>query len=207
MVVLSGILSRMLPSRSAEPVSDEALAVAATGGDRDALGELLRRYAADIHRLCVHVIGPTEGPDAAQLALERIISRIDRFDPARGNFRSWALTVARNTCRDRLRRRGLERAAFVRDGDERAAEASGGSPSPERLALARIDVEDMAEALAELPEGMRTAIVLFHVHEESYETIAKMLDVPKGTVMTWLFRGRRKLRAALEARETSEVVG
>ena len=47
---------------------------------------------------------------------------------------------------------------------------------------------------------MRSAIVLFHVHGQSYEEIAAALEVPKGTVMTWLHRGRKRLRAALEAR-------
>ncbi len=46
---------------------------------------------------------------------------------------------------------------------------------------------------------MRSAIVLFHVHGSSYEEIAATLDVPKGTVMTWLHRGRRRLRDALES--------
>ncbi len=200
--MLSGILSLMSPSAAPTvEVADADLARGARGGDRDALAQLLTRHAADIHRLCFHVAGKNDGPDAAQLALEKIVTRIDQFDPAKGSFRSWALTVARNVCRDRLRRRGLERNTFASDGDERTAAASGPAPSPERLALARIGVEDLATAMESLPEQMRSAIVLFHVHGETYEDIAKTLDVPIGTVMTWLHRGRKKLRAALESLE------
>lgn len=46
---------------------------------------------------------------------------------------------------------------------------------------------------------MRAALVMFHVGEASYEEIAQELDVPIGTVMTWLHRGRQRLRAAISA--------
>ena len=59
---------------------------------------------------------------------------------------------------------------------------------------------DLAEALETLPENMRSAVVLFHVHERTYQQIAETLDVPIGTVMTWLHRGRKRLRKAMEAR-------
>jgi len=83
---------------------------------------------------------------------------------------------------------------------ETAARAPAGGPDPEVLALARADARDVAEALATLPEGQRSALVLFHVHEASYEQIAKALGVPIGTVMTWIHRGRKRLRDAMEAR-------
>ena len=65
------------------------------------------------------------------------------------------------------------------------------------MALARIESERLAEALNTLPEKMRLAGVLFHVHGASYEEIEGTLEVPLGTVMTWLHRGRKRLRAAL----------
>lgn len=198
--MISGILSLMSPApREASPpeVAEGELLRRAQGGDRDALAALLSRHAGDIYALCHHVAGPGDGRDAAQQALEKIVARIDRYDAAKGTFRTWALTVARNTCRDRLRRRGLERGAFARDGDEKTALAASGAPSPERQAIARVEAGALAEALATLPEQMRSAIVLFHVHGASYEEIAHALSVPKGTVMTWLHRGRRRLREAL----------
>src|SRR5438105_975942 len=92
-------------------------------GDRAALEALLREHARALHQLCFHVAGASDAADATQDALERIVSSIATFDPTRGAFRVWALSVARNVCRDRLRRRGLERATF--DGDpELATEAA-----------------------------------------------------------------------------------
>lgn len=202
--MISGILSLMTsaPARtSSAEVSDAELAKKATRGDRDSLDQLVRRHAADVYKLCHHVAGRDDGRDAAQQALEKIVMRIHQYDPSKGAFRTWALTVARNTCRDRLRRRGLERATFARDGEERTATAPGRAPGPERIAIARLEAGDLAEALETLPEKMRSAIVLFHVHGESYEEIANTLEVPKGTVMTWLHRGRKKLRTALTEKQ------
>ncbi len=151
--------------------------------------------------LCRCLAGPEDGRDASQEALEKIVVSIARFDPQKGSFRAWALTVARNTCRDRLRRRGLERRLFRTDAtpDEGDApmEHAGDQPDVERTALARIETARLQVALETLTPSVRAAIVLFHVHEASYEEIAGALDVPIGTVMTWLHRGRKRLRVLL----------
>lgn len=194
------------PAYSAERRSgiEASLETRAAGGDKRALEALLREHARAIHDVCRFVAGMPDAKDATQESLERIVTSIDRFDPTRGTFKSWALTVTRNVCRDRLRRRGLERRTFIDEGDEKTAWTASEAPGPERVALARIESERLAEALETLPEPMRLAVVLYHVHESTYEEIARTLDVPMGTVMTWLHRGRKRLRAALEAGESSE---
>ncbi len=178
-----------------------SLEVRASGGDRSALEPLLREHARAISELCRCLAGPEDGRDAAQESLEKIVIAIQRFDPNKGTFRAWALAVARNTCRDRLRRRGLERRLFMPETDE-PLELPGDQPDVERTALARIESVRLAAALETLPAPMRAAIVLFHVHESSYEEIAAALEVPMGTVMTWLHRGRRRLRVALDGEAT-----
>ena len=177
---------------------EASLELRAAGGDRRALEALLREHARAIHDVCRFVAGMDDANDATQESLERIVTSIDRFDPARGSFKSWALTVTRNVCRDRLRRRGLERRTFIDAGDETTGYTASSEPGPERIALARIESERLSAALETLPEPMRLAVVLFHVHEATYEEIARTLEVPMGTVMTWLHRGRKRLRAALE---------
>jgi len=181
-------------------LDERSLSARAASGDRQALTVLVSPHARAVYSLCFHVSGVADAHDAAQEALERIVRSVGQFDPTRGDFRTWAMTVARNVCRDRLRRRGLERAAFLDGGDEVASRAVSAAPTPENLALARADARDVQEALATLPEGQRSALVLFHVHEATYEQIAQALGVPIGTVMTWIYRGRRRLRDAMEAR-------
>jgi RNA polymerase sigma-70 factor (ECF subfamily) len=197
---MSGPVSPAYSAERREGI-EASLETRAAGGDRRALEALLREHARAVHDVCRFVAGPHDAHDATQEALERIVTSIDRFDPSRGTFRSWALTVARNVCRDRLRRRGLERRTFAADGDETTAWTADDTPGPERVALARIESERLSKALETLPEPMRLAVVLYHVHESTYEEIAQTLDVPLGTVMTWLHRGRKRLRAALEESE------
>ena len=182
------------PSPREAEVSLDALAEKARGGDRGSLEALLRRTAPDILRLCHRLSGTRDFEDNAQRTLEKIVAGLDSFDATRGSFRGWALTVARNVCRDRGRRRGLEHATF--DAAE-PADAPSPCPGPERLVLARVQTAEMDKALDALPEPMRAALVLFHVSGNSYEEIAAALNVPKGTVMTWLHRGRKRLRASL----------
>lgn len=171
------------------------------GPDKSELGQLLKEHGPAIAQLCHHLVGPVEARDAAQLSFERIVKSIERFDPEKGEFRSWALTVARNVCRDRLRRRKLERGAFVGDATIPLDMAQAHGESPEQTVGARAEVTELNEALQDLPETMRTAVVMFHLQDASYEEIAAALDVPMGTVMTWLHRGRKRLRAALEAKQ------
>lgn len=198
---VSGAESASGPASEAASVDDARaaeLARRALGGDRSALAELLRLHAQPIAALCHHVAGPGDARDAAQASFERIVRELPSFDAKRGSFRSWSQTVARNVCRDRLRRRGLERAAFTADGAPHTELAATGEADPERLAIARQGTSALSRALSDLPEKMREALLMFHVGESSYEEIAVALDVPIGTVMTWLHRGRSRLRAAIE---------
>ena len=184
-------------SRSRSSGIEGTLEERAAGGDRQALEALLREHARAIHDVCRFVAGRDDANDATQEALEKIVVVIGKFDPSKGSFRTWALTVTRNLCRDRLRRRGLERRTFSNDGDEATAWVPDEAPSPERVVLARIESQRLAEALETLPEKMRLAVVLYHVHGSTYEEIAATLEVPMGTVMTWLHRGRKRLRAQM----------
>ncbi len=186
-------------SRTPPRVVERSVEHRAAGGDRDALTQLLREHGRAIQQLCHFVAGARDGRDAAQEAFERIVSSISRFDPAKGAFRTWALTVARNVCRDRLRRRGRERATFSVSDEATELASAPPSSSPESTADVRHTASKLEAALATLPEQMRTALVLFHFQEASYEEIAETLQVPKGTVMTWLHRGRKKLKAALDS--------
>ena len=72
------------------------------------------------------------------------------------------------------------------------------APTPEHHAALTEGLSRLERALADLDDGPREAILLFHVEEMSYQDIAAALEVPIGTVMTWLHRGRAQLRRATE---------
>ena len=75
--------------------------------------------------------------------------------------------------------------------------------SPEDEASFREQLARLDRALDDLEEGPREAVILFHIEQMSYRDIAAALEVPMGTVMTWLHRGRAQLKRALEGASTA----
>src|SRR4029078_9609076 len=113
----------------------------------------------------------------------------------------WVLRIARNHCIDLLRRRrptlALEsrtdepEAGVIPEVPDRFA-TTGESPVQEQEAQ-----RDLDKAVAALPPRYREVIALFHIQHTSYAEIAQTLGVPMGTVMTWLHRARKELKAQL----------
>lgn len=133
-------------------------------------------------------------PDAEDLAQDTFIRafvHFERFDPSRPLL-PWLIAIARRLCLDLLRRRKVMTRA------DAMPELVQPAPSPEREASLRDELSRLERALAGLDEGPREAIVLFHIEAMSYRDIAAALEVPVGTVMTWLHRGRAQLKRALD---------
>ena len=136
--------------------------------------------------------------DAEDLVQDTIVKALrfqSRFE--RGtNLRAWLYTILHNTWRNRVRDTAREAVDVDSDRIEELASTVDGPTefeTPERTLLrATMDV-DLREALDELPEAFRQAVWLRDVEEFSYAEIAKMLDVPIGTVMSRISRGRRLL--------------
>lgn len=181
---------------------DLELCRAARRGDRGAFGRLIVRNERAAFGLCLRLLrDPEEARDAAQEAFVRAWEGLPGYDPALP-FTPWLLRIARNHCLDLLRRR-RSGPALVRD------EGAGAGPSPALEAadpeargadetLARAEGQArLAAAVNRLPPDQREALLLFHQEQLSYREIALVLGVPMGTVMTWLHRARRTLRAEL----------
>jgi RNA polymerase sigma-70 factor (ECF subfamily) len=136
-----------------------------------------------------------DAEDLVQDTLVKAFRFSDRFTPGT-NLRAWLYTILHNTWRNR--RRDAAR-AHVEVDSERVDEAAAGTGSPEAgetperiLMRATLDA-DLQAALDALPEAFRQAVWLRDVEEFSYAEIAAMLDVPMGTVMSRISRGRRLL--------------
>ena len=126
----------------------------------------------------------------------RAFVHFERFDPARAVL-PWLIAIARRLCLDLLRRRKVMARAETMPVNDPPA------PGPEGEATLREELGRLERALDSLGEGPREAIVLFHIEELPYRDIAAALEVPMGTVMTWLHRGRAQLKKALEGAPTS----
>jgi RNA polymerase sigma-70 factor (ECF subfamily) len=132
----------------------------------------------------------------------RAYVRIRDFD-ARQPFGAWVLRIARNHCIDLLRRRRPTLTLVAESRGEDAEPgvalepadhfAMGGEQAVQESEAQR----DLDVAIAQLPPRYREVIALFHVQHKSYAEIAETLNVPMGTVMTWLHRARKELKSKL----------
>jgi len=172
-------------------VEDAELAALAQAGDREAFGELLARHATQVRRVCRAVLrDPADADDAAQDGFLAALRNLGRYDPARP-FGPWLMKIVANAAIDRTRRQKVRRAEHLPEA--LASEAAGPDTEAERAALRHA----LADALDQLPERQRLAVVLFDVEGYTHREIAEILRMPVGTVRSEVFHARRKLREAM----------
>jgi RNA polymerase sigma-70 factor (ECF subfamily) len=185
------------------PADEADWARAAAAGDKVAFARLVEKHKQSVYGLCYRLLGGgEEARDAAQEAFVRAYTGIVDFDP-RQPFAAWVLRIARNHCIDLLRRRRPMLA--LAEGRSDDGPETGVAPElQDHFAVSgeqRVQEEeaqrDLDRAVAALPPRYREVIALFHIQHKSYAEIAETLRVPMGTVMTWLHRARRELKAQL----------
>ncbi len=190
--------------RHACPADEAEWARAAAGGDKAAFSRLVEKHKQSVYGLCCRLVGAgEEARDAAQEAFVRAYTGIRDFDP-RQPFAAWVLRIARNHSIDLLRRRRptLTLAAEGRGDDGPETGVAPELPdhfarSGEQAVQEEEAQRDLDRAIAQLAPRYREVIALFHVQHRSYAEIAETLDVPMGTVMTWLHRARKELKTRL----------
>jgi RNA polymerase sigma-70 factor (ECF subfamily) len=178
------------------PDDDAELSARAARGDRKALEQLLDRHADRVHAVCRRIVAnPDDALDATQEALIAIARGISRFD-GRSAFTTWLYRVATNAALDEVRRqRRRPRPVDVPDVASPVSELE--SEVDERV--------DIDRALATLPLEFRVAVVLRDLCDLDYAEIARILDVPPGTVRSRIARGRTSLRSAIGNRGAPSI--
>src|SRR4051794_2712277 len=135
-----------------------------------------------------------DAQDAVQEACLRAMRFVDDF---RGtDARAWLLKIVRNTCLTNLRRRRRDQntMSLIDDGDAATTALDDeNSVDPHMLMLRQANVAAVRAAIDQLPPEYREVIVLREMEQMSYKQIADVAEVPIGTVMSRLARGRRRL--------------
>jgi len=173
------------------PETDGELVARAQAGDRSAFGALVDRYAPAVRRVARAVLGdPDDADDAAQDAFLSAMVKLAQCDPQRP-FGPWLTRIAVNAATDRRRRRTVRRAEPL----ERHVPSGGTLPDADtdRRALN----QRLRQALAEIPERRRMAVVLFDVEGYTHAEIGQILGIPEGTARSEVFHARRALRRLL----------
>ena len=158
--------------------------------------ECVLPYLDAAHNLARYLVrDPHEAEEAVQEAFLRAIRYFESFRGVDG--RAWLLTIVRNTCFTLLRRRrtGSEKVEF----DEEIHSPQDVDSEPEAHLASATAAESVRDGLNHLPVEYREVLVLRELEGLSYKEIAHVTEVPIGTVMSRLSRGRRQLLDALGA--------
>jgi RNA polymerase sigma-70 factor (ECF subfamily) len=178
----------------AEAVTEKELVLLAQQGDRNAFGELVRRHYQGVVRVVFQMCGdPALAEDATQEAFIRAWVNLPSFQPS-GSLKSWIYRIAINAAVDVLRKRpesSLDESQAMMVTDQAAG--------PETALIEKERVTIVRRALKGLPEASRSVLVLREYGELSYQEIAKVLDIPVGTVMSRLNYARNSLRGTLKS--------
>ncbi|KWV92563.1 MULTISPECIES: sigma-70 family RNA polymerase sigma factor [unclassified Erythrobacter] len=177
----------------------KAAMVRLAGGDRDALEEVYRATSAKLFGICYRILGDEkEAEDALQDVYLTLWRRADRYDADRASPISWLATFARNRAIDRLRTGKVRRGAVPED---EAAPIADETPLADTM---MIDAEREARVhtcLETLDETPRGAIRTAFFEGRTYAELAERMDVPLGTMKSWIRRGLAKLKTCMEAGE------
>lgn len=172
---------------------------AALRGDAASFRQLVEKHQKPVYNLCLRYVGASDAEDVAQEAFIRAFVHKDKFDPKRSVL-PWLLTVARNLCIDKLR----EKKPLI-SFDVSASDAASNELFPDEILSEKQQLFLLTQLLQSLPEGQREAVMLTDVEELSYRETADVLQVPLGTVMTWLHRGRARLRDLFIKRQKTSL--
>jgi RNA polymerase sigma-70 factor, ECF subfamily len=175
------------------PDSIETLIQRCLRGDQVASEQVVRLYWRKVFNVAYKFVGKhDEAEDLTQDIFLKIFKSLDTFD-RRANFQTWLISVSRNLCIDHYRSVRKERETIDRDVD--AVELAPAAPEPGPIAALeqRDRVMLLRQALKELPETLRTAVLLRDIQELSYQEIADRLHLPEGTVKSRINRGRTEL--------------
>ncbi|HEY6049811.1 MAG TPA: sigma-70 family RNA polymerase sigma factor [Thermoanaerobaculia bacterium] len=185
---------------------DTALVDRCRRGDDDAWRELVDRFGQKVYSVSYHFTLKRE--DAEELAQEiflKIFENLNRYD---GSFPliAWIVSLSRNLCIDRYRRRKREKSfRFVSDDAVMPLLRSADDPSADALRKERTKL--LFAALAEIPDDLAEILVLRDLDGLAYEEIGQALELPDGTVKSRLFRARAEVAKKIRERHENRGSG
>jgi RNA polymerase sigma-70 factor (ECF subfamily) len=175
--------------------------------ERAAFDEVFLPHLPEAYRLAQWLAGnASDAEDIVQEAALRAYRGIRNFGAV--NARAWSLTIVRNTAFSWLTKNRPRTVVFMNDlsaAQQQQLEHEGPHgtriETPEEIAVFKADAEQVQKALAQLPVQFREVIVLREINQMNYRDIAEITNVPIGTVMSRLSRGRQLLMAVLGDRK------
>jgi RNA polymerase sigma-70 factor (ECF subfamily) len=186
-------------------LSDQDVVLSARSGQEAAYRELIRRYERPVFALLFRMVRDRElAEDLAQETFVKALNAIGSYRPE-FKFSSWIFKIANNAAIDHLRRRELDTLSL--DGSPHAETPEAMQATALQIGARQESPLDTVEAkelggaieaaIGSLRPEYRSCILLRHVEGRPYEEIAEILNLPLGTVKTYIHRARNELRQSL----------
>jgi len=184
--------------------SDAPLVARALAGEQKAYADLMARHRGPLYNLLYNMVhNREETEDLLQEAFMKAFAALHTFNKEFA-FSTWLYKIAINTTIDHLRKKklqtySLDKPIQSREGELKREYADVHATTDNEL-LSTEKSSLIAQAIAELPDHYREAIILRHTEEKSYEEIAEITGVPLGTVKARIFRAREMLKHKLKGK-------
>lgn len=182
-------------------MTDEQMVERARAGDREAFGEIVKRWQRRIFALAYGMLGSHD--EARDVTQETFFSAYRNLQNFRGEAKvsSWLHRIAVNHCISRQRRQKARRESPLDDGGsfgEAEFVSTDHAGSPARAVESKRIANDVRQAVNSLPPELRQVVVMKEFEEMTFQEIAAALDVPLSTVKTRLYTALKQLRMKLE---------
>jgi RNA polymerase sigma-70 factor, ECF subfamily len=189
---------------SPNPDPDAALMLRVKQGDTAAFARLVDKYKQPVIHLAYRTLrDETEAEDLAQTVFLQVFKSAHRYKIT-AKFSTWLFTITRNLCLNEIRRRSRHPAESLdaphpemEDQPLRQFEETRTSMPPENLLRSELE-QKVEEAISELPENQRTALLLCRAEDVSYEDIAEVLGCSLSATKSLIHRGRETLKQRLK---------
>ncbi len=195
------------PNFSPNAKNDFNVVCRAKEGDQKAYAELMQRYKDSIYFMALKMVNNKD--DAMDLTVEtfgKAFENLEKYKPDFA-FSTWLFRIATNNCIDFIRKKRINVVSLHTladdDGEDRQFEVRSEGLNPEETSIKKQENEKLKNIVDQLPSRYRTLIILRYFEEQSYEEIAKQLDLPLGTVKAQLFRARDLLANVMNRKKTN----
>jgi RNA polymerase sigma-70 factor, ECF subfamily len=193
-----------LAMMSAEPDPDAALMLCVKQRDTAAFAVLVDKYKQPVMNIAYRMLrDATEAEDLAQMVFVQVFKSASRYQVA-SKFSTWLFTIARNLCLNEIRRRSRHPVESMEathpaqeDQPPQQFEDKRTASPPEHLLHGELE-EKIEQAVGDLPENQRLAILLCRQDELSYEEIARVLGCSVSATKSLIHRGRETLKQRLK---------
>ena len=193
-------------SRTARTLdADSQLVERCLSGDESAWEDLVKTHTRRVYAICIRFLGrENEAQDLTQDVFLRVFRTLGSFRAGEGSFCVWLTRLTRNLLIDHYRRTKLERATdSIEDQLPILEERSSVESRTDGMVAGREASEFLQAALQKLSPELREAVILRDLEEMEYREIARVLNVPEGTVKSRLNRGRAELARVLKRYKVS----